>query len=291
MNLGPSFPSRYADFDPFENVDKTAINAFLNSCIASFSHNVLPYLYASFNAIRCANLNDLVTSVQTRLCEDFGLQQVFPIRIRNFDHDDSSSQLIGYMSDRKVHPKARLAALELAWIGACQLANSPSFLHFFNTVEEQIFKHGLPLRFTDCGFEVTEDEFLTAQIIEPIWQKLADPEFASARQHLEEALDEHVRGDPEAFIKALKSFESVVKVVANQIGGIRPGTGAAYYLDQICSKGRISSWERDSMKLCFRDVRNPFSHGPGLEPIPQISRPESEFVIQFCIIAINRVLG
>jgi len=83
---------------------------------------------------------------------------------------------------------------------------------------------------------------------------------------------------------AAKALESAIKIVSDTKGWTR-GTesGASHYVDNLVSKanGRfLSTWEGDMLKDYFRKVRNSLGHGPGSEPMPILSIPQTDWAIE-----------
>ena len=79
-------------------------------------------------------------------------------------------------------------------------------------------------------------------------------------------------------------MESAIKIVSDQ-RNLTSGNekGASNYIDNLVSKhnGRyIDTWEADILKDYFRKVRNTLGHGPGSEPMPTLSIPQTDWAIE-----------
>lgn len=101
---------------------------------------------------------------------------------------------------------------------------------------------------------------------------------------MKEALDRRDSNGKDPAIFAAKALESAIKIVSDTKGWTR-GTekGAAHYVDNLVSAANGSyllAWEGDMLKDYFRKVRNSLGHGPGLEPMPELTLPQTDWAIE-----------
>ncbi len=101
---------------------------------------------------------------------------------------------------------------------------------------------------------------------------------------MKEALDRRDSNDKDPAIFAAKALESAVKIISDSKGWTRnTEKGAAQYIDNLVSKanGRyLDVWEGDILKDYFRKVRNPVGHGPGSEPMPELTLEQTDWAIE-----------
>lgn len=128
------------------------------------------------------------------------------------------------------------------------------------------------------------DQQIESQIAKPFWDLVADPLWKNVDIDMKEALDRRDSNDKDPAIFAAKALESAIKIVSNTKGWTR-GTenGAAQYVDNLVSKANesyLTAWEGDMLKDYFRKVRNSVGHGPGSEPMPELSLPQTDWAIE-----------
>jgi hypothetical protein len=140
-----------------------------------------------------------------------------------------------------------------------------------------------PLTFHNGLLQFSTDQAVTAQVAQPFWALVARPEWANVDEQMKEALDRRDRSDRTAAFHAVCALESVVKIISDLKGWTHGSErGAANYVDNLCSQknGRfIEVWEADMLKSMFSDVRNPFAHGPGQNPMPTLTAEQTDWAI------------
>lgn len=135
------------------------------------------------------------------------------------------------------------------------------------------------------GFiQVSTDEAIEKNVAKPFWELVADPLWQNVDIDMKEALDRRDSNDKDPALFAAKALESAIKIVSDQKGWSSGNeNGASNYIDNLVSKknGRyIDPWEADILKDYFRKVRNALGHGPGSEPMPSLSIPQTDWAIE-----------
>jgi hypothetical protein len=121
----------------------------------------------------------------------------------------------------------------------------------------------------------------------PFWEITSHALWKNVDIDMKEAIDRRDNGGRDPGFYAAKALESAIKIISDKNGFTR-GTekGAADYLDNLVSakNGRfIEVWESDALKGLFSKVRNPFGHGPGGEPMPELSPEQTNWTIETCM--------
>ena len=108
--------------------------------------------------------------------------------------------------------------------------------------------------------------------------------FRNVDMDMKEAIHRRDTKSRDAVFYALKALESTIKIISDDKGWTR-GTerGAANYVDNLVSSenGRfIDVWEADMLKKTFSELRNPYGHGPGSSPQPNLTEQQEQWVIE-----------
>lgn len=62
--------------------------------------------------------------------------------------------------------------------------------------------------------------------------------------------------------------------------------GASDFLNHLESKNNgsfVGQWERKVLQAFFTNVRNDYGHGPGSDPMPTMTDPQTDQTIEFCM--------
>jgi hypothetical protein len=151
-------------------------------------------------------------------------------------------------------------------------------------LNERLRQAGLPLNYHNGFIQIGDDEALMKEIERPFWPLIADPKWQNVDTDMKEALDRRDSGDRDAALYASKALESTIKIISGEKGLTHGGEkGAHNFIDNLGSakSGQfISPWERDALKHFFTSVRNPLGHGPGGEPMPELTAQQTDWAIQ-----------
>lgn len=141
-----------------------------------------------------------------------------------------------------------------------------------------------PLNYHNGYIQISTDDVVQREIETPFWALVSDPIWANVDLDMKEALDLRDSDGRDPAFYAARALESTIKIISDQKGWTHGGEkGAHNYIDNLASKknGFISSWEGASLKDFFTHVRNPFGHGAGSSQMPRLSRPQTEWAIEF----------
>lgn len=171
-----------------------------------------------------------------------------------------------------------------AWNGT----QNEMFIASCQELNERFRQSRAKLHYHNGFIQISEDETVTQQIEQPFWSLVADPMWQSVDHDMKEAIDLRDSGGRDPALFAAKALESTIKIISDTKGWTRGNEkGAVNYIDNLRAKANgefINSWERDSLVEFFSKVRNPFGHGAGTQPVPELSDYQTDWAIEFCMI-------
>jgi hypothetical protein len=146
---------------------------------------------------------------------------------------------------------------------------------------------GYSLNYHNGLIQLAGDVLSTQQTETPFWEITSAALWKNVDIDMKEAVDRRDNGGRDPAFYAAKALESTIKVISGKKGFTR-GTekGAADYIDNLVSakNGRfIEVWESEVLKGIFSKVRNPLGHGPGGEPMPELSPEQTNWTIETCM--------
>lgn len=151
-------------------------------------------------------------------------------------------------------------------------------------LNERFRRAKTPLTYHNGFIQLALDETIEQNIAKPFWALVADPLWQNVDIDMKEALDRRDSNDKDPAIFAAKALESAIKIVSDKKGWTRNSEkGASHYIDNLISKanGRyLDVWEGEMLKDYFQKVRNPVGHGPGSEPMPELTPQQTDWAIE-----------
>lgn len=169
-------------------------------------------------------------------------------------------------------------------VKAWNKTQNESYSLLVEEVNERFRRSKAPLTLHNGFMQVSTDETIEKNIAKPFWELVADPLWQNVDIDMKEALDRRDSNDKDPALFAAKALESAIKIVSDQKGWSSGNeNGASNYIDNLVSKknGRyIDPWEADILKDYFRKVRNSLGHGPGSEPMPSLTIPQTDWAIE-----------
>jgi AbiJ-like protein len=152
---------------------------------------------------------------------------------------------------------------------------------------------GYPLNYHNGFIQISADDLVQKEVETPFWTLVSDPAWKNVDMDMKEALDLRDSDGRDPAFYAARALESTIKIISDQNSWTHGGEkGAHNYIDNLASKrnGLISSWESTSLKEFFTHVRNPFGHGAGSSEMPRLSRPQTEWAIEFSMSWIKNLI-
>lgn len=151
-------------------------------------------------------------------------------------------------------------------------------------LNERFRRAGAPLTYHNGFIQISIDEVIENNIARPFWELVADPLWKNVDIDMKESLDRRDSNDKDPAFFAAKALESTIKIVSDTKKWTRGNeTGASQYIDNLVSKNNgayLAPWEGEILRDYFRKVRNSLGHGPGSEPMPVLSIPQTDWAIE-----------
>lgn len=166
---------------------------------------------------------------------------------------------------------------------ARNMAMNNAFKAQVEELNERFRRAGAPLSYHNGFIQFATDQLVEHQVSKPFWNLVSDPKWANVDIDMKEALDQRDNGGKDPAFYASKALESAIKIISTEKRWTR-GTekGAAQYVDNLMKKehGFLEVWEGEMVKDYFGKVRNAVGHGPGDQPMPTLSLPQTDWAIE-----------
>lgn len=211
------------------------------------------------------------------------------LRLRGEEVALANSQLgeaLAQASFRDATPRSgpRVPGSAVDGVKAWNATMNSIFQGHVTELNERFRRTKAPLTYHNGFIQFAMDQQIERQIAKPFWDLVADPLWKNVDIDMKEALDRRDSNDKDPAIFAAKALESAIKIVSDTKRWTR-GTenGAAQYVDNLISKANgsyLTAWEGDMLKDYFRKVRNSVGHGPGSEPMPELTLPQTDWAIE-----------
>lgn len=211
------------------------------------------------------------------------------LRLRGEEIALANSQLgdaVAQAAFRNAAPRSsrRILGNAVDGIMAWNATMNTTFQGQVTELNERFRRAKAPLTYHNGFIQFAMDQQIESQIAQPFWNLVADPLWKNVDIDMKEALDSRDSNDKDPAIFAAKALESAIKIVSDTKQWTR-GTesGASHYVDNLVSKANgsyLTAWEGDMLKDYFRKVRNPVGHGPGSEPMPELTLPQTDWAIE-----------
>lgn len=153
-----------------------------------------------------------------------------------------------------------------------------------NELNERFRRAKAPLTYHNGFIQFAMDQRIEEQIGKPFWDLVSDPMWKNVDIDMKEALDRRDSNDKDPALFAAKALESAIKIVSDVKKWTRGSeSGASQYVDNLMSKANgnfLAIWEGEILKDYFRKVRNSIGHGPGSEPMPELTLQQTDWAIE-----------
>lgn len=211
------------------------------------------------------------------------------LRLRGEEVAQANSQLEANLSiaaQRDLAPRSgfRVPGSAVDGTKAVNIKMNAVFQGQVDELNERFRRAGAPLTYHNGFIQFAVDMQIENQISKPFWDLVADPLWKNVDIDMKEALDRRDSNDKDPAIFAAKALESAIKIVSDAKGWTRGNeNGAAQYVDNLMSKVNgnfLDVWEGDMLKDYFRKVRNTLGHGPGSEPMPELTLHQTDWAIE-----------
>jgi hypothetical protein len=180
--------------------------------------------------------------------------------------------------------RLRVPGSRVEGVKAANQALNATFRGSVDELNERFRRAGAPLNYHNRFIQIASDALIEGQIEEPFWRVVADPRWKNVDTDMKEALDRRDANDRDPALYASKALESTIKIISDEKHLTRhTESGAAAFIDNLGNAAVITTWERDALKKFFAAVRNPLGHGPGNEPMPELTLAQTNWAIESCM--------
>ena len=153
---------------------------------------------------------------------------------------------------------------------------------------------GCNLNYHNGFIQISNDKLTEQQIETPFWALISDSKWENVNVDMAEAVDRRDTGGRDPAFYAVRALESTIKIISGDIGSTTGREiGAGNFIDRLAS-GKfkfLDRWEADALKTFFKDVRNLLGHGPGSEPMPALSKQQTDWAIETSMIWIKSLIN
>jgi AbiJ N-terminal domain 4 len=157
-----------------------------------------------------------------------------------------------------------------------------------NELNVRFQQAGVPLSYHNGFIQVAKDEQIEKQVAEPFWRAIADPKWENVAIDINKALDGRDNGASDAALFACRALESAIKIISDLRGWSRGSEkGAHDYINNLVAERDgvrfIDTFEMEVLKPYFTHVRNKLGHGPGSQPMPNLTVEQTDWAIEFAM--------
>ena len=156
-----------------------------------------------------------------------------------------------------------------------------------NELNERLKQAGMPLNYHNGYIQITTDSLTQDRIEQPFWEVVKSAKWTNVSTDMATAIDLRDSGGRDPAFYAGKALESTIKIVSGEKRWTTTQEkGASDFLNHLESKSNgsfISQWERKVLQAFFSNVRNDYGHGPGSDPMPTMTDPQTDQTIEFCM--------
>lgn len=152
---------------------------------------------------------------------------------------------------------------------------------------------GYPLNYHNGFIQIVTDDLVQIELETPFWSLLATPQWTNVDIDMKQALDLRDSDGKDPAFYAARALESTIKIISDSKGWTHgKEKGAHNYIDNLGSKAKafIEPWESSLIKDFFTHVRNPIGHGAGSSTMPSLTRPQTEWAIEFSMSWIKNLI-
>lgn len=152
---------------------------------------------------------------------------------------------------------------------------------------------GYPLHYHNGFIQIVTDDLVQIKIETPFWSLLESPRWVNVDTDMKEALDLRDSNGKDPAFYAARALESAIKIISDSKGWTHgKEKGAHSYIDNLGSKANafLAPWESALIKDFFTHVRNPIGHGAGTSTMPSLTRPQTEWAIEFSMSWIKNLI-
>lgn len=190
-------------------------------------------------------------------------------------------------------PGIRVPGNAIDGVKAWRAQRTAAFRASVDELNARFRQAGYALNYHNGFIQILTDDLVQREVETPFWMLVASPEWANVDLDMKEALDLRDSDGRDPAFYAARALESTIKIISDRKGWTHgKEKGAHNYIDNLASKANafITLWESANLKEFFTHVRNPFGHGAGSAQMPTLSRPQTEWAIEYSMSWIKNLI-
>ncbi|MEM6649299.1 MAG: hypothetical protein AAF603_03515 [Pseudomonadota bacterium] len=188
----------------------------------------------------------------------------------------------------------RLPGSKATWLKKLNKNINDGFRAACDELNTRLRQSGTPLHYHNGFLQFSEDALVQDFVEQPFWKLVGDPIWSNVDLDIKEAIDLFDNDGRDPAWYSARALESTIKIISDQKNWTTGNEkGAINFIENLGSKKNgqfIDEWERAQLIHFYRSVRNPFGHGPGSQPMPQLARQQSAWVISYCMAWITSLI-
>jgi len=162
-----------------------------------------------------------------------------------------------------------------------------NFISSVDELNERLRQAGTNLNYHNGFIQISDDPLVEEQIEREFWHIVSDVMWKNVDTDMKEAIDRRDGNQKDPVFYAARALESTIKIISENKGWTNgKEKGAHSFIDNLGSKSNgnfITSWERNSLKAFFTEIRNPVGHGSGSDEIIELSAEQTNWAIETCM--------
>lgn len=162
-------------------------------------------------------------------------------------------------------------------------------------LNNRLAQNKIPFVYSAGKFISEDHDLVFSEIQNPYWALSREEKWKTVNEYINKALERKHNDDIGAIIYASMALESALKIISDTLG-LTSGSerGAVNYIENLSSRRAncfLSLWEAELLKVYFKSVRNPVSHGSGSEEPPRYSLIQTSWAVGHSILWCKSLIG
>jgi len=176
--------------------------------------------------------------------------------------------------------------------------NNKKYIDEFENVVNELnlrFRESkLGLFYNHKSIDTYNDKLISENIYEPYWEIMKDEKYKSIDDDIKISFKRLNSNENDAAFYSMRALESCIKIISDDLKlATGKERGAFNYIDTLGSKKVkfIDKWEVDSLKLLFKEIRNPLGHGPGNDEVISLNRYQEKCICDLALVWIKSLIS
>ena len=171
--------------------------------------------------------------------------------------------------------------------------NTESFNQSIDELNKRFRDAKLGFYYQNEAINSYNDKLSNENIYTPYWEILKNEKYQIIDNDIRTAFERFNRNDKDAAFYAMRALESCIKIINDDLNATSGSEkGAINYIENLASKKIkfIDQWEAETLKLLFKEIRNPLGHGVGKEKPIELKYYQIKFIIDLTLVWVKSLL-